>query len=114
MRKLILLVVVAAILATVLTVQVQADVPDPERVHVIIEAEDPLTEVELTVDGEWRGQMILDQGYTFLEYRTDDDPEVQVLAYGDTLQAEPKRGGTGDWYVVFKVRPPRDGDGGAL
>lgn len=81
-------------------------------VHVIIDCQDQDTELEITVDGKWRGRDILDKGRTVYAFKTGDNPAVEILAYGDTLKPELTQGRSGDWYGVVDIKRPRDGDGG--
>lgn len=79
--------------------------------HVILIAEQNDTEVEITVDGKHRGTMFLQAGVNYLCYQTDIKPDVEILAYGDTLKLKMTEGKGGDWYTFCRVKPPVDGDG---
>lgn len=82
-------------------------------VHVLVTVEDQDTELELCVDGNWKGQHILDQGRTVYAYKTTaKKPTVKMLAYGDEIRPELTQGRNGDWYGVVDLKRPRDGDGG--
>lgn len=85
------------------------------RVHVLVNCEDQDTELEISVDGKWRGQDILDNGLTVYTFRTKEScPEVRILAYGDTIVPKLCQGRSGDWYTIVNIAPPKDGDGGNL
>lgn len=82
-----------------------------QTVHVLVTVEDQDTEIELWIDGNWKGQHILDQGRTVYAYKTKaKKPTVKLLAYGDEIRPELTQGRNGDWYGVVDIKRPRDGD----
>lgn len=116
MRQVILIIVLVGLAFLVLTGPARAqEVKDigefKTQSHVILIAEQNDTEVEITVDGKHRGTMFLQTGVNYMCYQTDIKPNVEVLAFGDTLKLKMTEGKGGDWYTFCRVTPPVDGDG---
>lgn len=112
-RKLIVTVAISALIAGLLVAPAAGTTKIDQSVHVLVTVEDQDTELELWVDGNWKGQHILDQGRTVYAYKTKaKKPTVKLLAYGDEIIPELTQGRNGDWYGVVDVKRPRDGDGG--
>ena len=80
--------------------------------HVILIAEQNDTEIELTVDGKHMGTIFLQAGVNYFCYQTDIKPDVEGLAFGDTIKLKMTEGKGQDWYTFCRVKPPVDGDGG--
>lgn len=117
MKRILFIVTIAALALLVLTgparAQTVKDIGEfKTQSHVILIAEQNDTEVEITVDGKHRGTMLLQAGVNYFCYQTDIKPDVEVLAFGDTLNLKMTEGKGGDWYTFCRVKPPVDGDGG--
>lgn len=117
MRQAILVMVLVGLAFLVLTgparAQTVKDISEfTTESHIVLIAEQNDTEVEITVDGKHRGTMYLQAGVNYMCYQTDIKPDVEVLAFGDTLNLKMTEGSGGDWYTFCRVNPPVDGDGG--
>ena len=116
MQKVILIIALAALAFFVLTVPANGQtVKDIETFttesHVVLIAQDNDTEIDITVDGKDRGTMYLQAGVNYFCYQTDIKPDVEILAYGDTLKLKMAEGRGQDWYTFCRIAPPEDGDG---
>lgn len=116
MKRILFIITIAALALLVLTgparAQTVKDIGEfKTQSHIILIAEQNDTEVEITVDGKHRGTMFLQAGVNYLCYQTDIKPDVEVLAYGDTVKMKMTEGKEGDWYSFYRVYPPEDGDG---
>ena len=116
MRKAVLIALIAGIAFLALTAQARAqtvkDIGEfKTQSHVVIIAQDNDTEVELTVDGKNRGEMLLQSGVNYLGYPTDGKPDVTVIAYGDRYELTMTEGRGTDWFTFLRLAPPKDGDG---
>lgn len=117
MKRILFIITIAALALLVLTgpakAQTVKDISDfKTESHIVLIAEQNDTEVEITVDGKHRGTMYLQAGVNYLCYQTDIKPDVEVLAFGDTLKLTMTEGRGGDWYTFARVNTPVDGDGG--
>ena len=116
MKQAILVMVLVGLAFLVLTAPARAqtvkDISEfTTESHIVLVAEQNDTEVEITVDGKHRGTMYLQAGVNYLCYQTDIKPDVEVLAFGDTLNLKMTEGKGGDWYTFCRIAPPVDGDG---
>ena len=114
MKKLIVTTAVILLLTIAMCVLLPSDVytaNTPEKkIHVIVQAEDEDTEIEIKVDDQKAKTKILKSGVSFLPYKTaEKKPKVRILAYGDTIYPKVEKAG-GEWYTFISVKPPRDGD----
>lgn len=113
MKKIILISVMVILVITLLTMPVRGESKSSvTETHVVIIAQDADTEVELTVDGVNRGAMYLQSGVNYFAFKTDEKPDVRILAYGDETELKVVEGSGRDWYTFARVNPPVDGDGG--
>lgn len=116
MKRILFIITIAALALLVLTGPARAQtVKDMSEFktesHIVLIAEQNDTEVEITVDGKHRGTMFLQAGVNYMCYQTDIKPDVEVLAFGDTLNLKMTEGRGGDWYTFCRIAPPVDGDG---
>lgn len=116
MKKIVMIALIAGLVVMVLTdparAQTVKDIGEfKTQSHVVLIAEQNDTEVEITVDGKHRGTMFLQAGVNYFCYQTDIKPDVEVLAFGDTLNLKMTEGKGGDWYTFARISPPVDGDG---
>lgn len=107
--KITLVVIISALIVAMITAPVHGE--ERTQSHIVLIAEQNDTEVEITVDGKHRGTMFLQAGVNYFCYQTDIKPDVEVLAFGDTLELKMTEGKGQDWYTFCRVKPPVDGDG---
>lgn len=113
MRKIDIVACIMALLLTIALIGAFVAVPvfssDTNRIHMIVFAQDPKTEVEIRIDDE-SDTVLLDAGVNYLSYKTVD-PEVSILAYGDKIKPRVDKGRDGEYYCMTMVQPPGESVG---
>lgn len=104
---LVLIILILALLAVLCTTATAAE--NQHRLHLIAFAQDAETEVEVTVDGKKKTEL-MDAGVTYLSYKIKT-PEVSVLAYGDKITPKVDKGRDGEYYAIVCISPPGESVG---
>lgn len=82
-----------------------------KEVHVVILSEEK-AEVVVVIDLKSQKTEEVNSGINYLPYKSkEEEPNVEVIAYGDTIHLKPKEGKNGEWYAFVKIASPKDGDG---
>lgn len=111
MRKIDIVACIMALLLTIALIGVFVAVPvfssDTNRIHMIVFAQDPETEIEVRIgEGERRAELV-DAGVTYMTYKTTE-PTAQVWVYGSKETPRVDKGRDGDYYCMIFVQPPGD------
>ena len=104
---LLVIVVAFALICKLFASEVYTANAPVKKIHVVVQAEDENTEIEIKIDGQNPHTKILKSGVSFLPYKTKEEkPKVRILAYGDKLYPKVEKAG-GEWYTFISVKPPR-------
>ena len=109
-----ILIILALVLCTGMTNQTKTEQETIQKgqLHIIIDAQDDKTEVDISVNGKAYDNMILNKGLNFIPYKIKTTkPSVEILSYGDTLKPNIIKKKYNNYYTYLKIAPPKDGDG---
>lgn len=73
--------------------------------HLIVVSQNQDTEAEVMVNGE--SEMVdFCAGMNCMTYDADEEPQIEITAYGDTYRPMAVKGNDGDWYALMMVGAP--------